>query len=330
LILTIENLFPVVLSGDISLHFLDSGGTGSVMNRINKPASILAGTIYTVSAFLAWGLLPGYWKQLGSVPSEEVVAHRIVWTCIFALIFVVAAGKRGIIREILSRKKLRFSIIISAVTISLNWLIFIYAVNSGNIVQASLGYYINPLVMIFLGMVVLGEKLNKAQGLALLFACLGVLYLAVDYGEFPWIAVSLAFSFGFYGLVKKMANLDAITALSMETLFLTPVALFFLTYKGFAGTGAFGNGLFLRDIFIIGSGVVSALPLYWFAQGTRAIPLSRVGFIQYLTPTMMLFIGVYIYGEAFTPAHRVSFGFIFAALFIYTVSSIIKGRRIEV
>lgn len=300
------------------------------MNRIEKPASLLTGTIYTITAFLAWGILPGYWKQIDYVPPIEVVFHRISWTCVFTLAFVTAIGKRGIIREILGKRRLRASIALSAVTITGNWLIYIYAVSSGNIVQASLGYYINPLVMIFLGMVVLGEKLNMAQGAALVLACAGVLYLGIDYGEFPWISVSLAFSFGFYGLVKKMANLDSIAALSMETLFILPAAVAFLTYKGLTGTGSFGNVSLSTDIFLICSGIVSALPLYWFAQGTRAIPLSRVGFIQYLTPTMMLFIGVHIYGEAFTPAHRVSFGLIFAALFIYTVSSIIKGRRIEV
>ena len=300
------------------------------MSRIEKPVSLLTGTLYTVTAFLAWGVLPGYWKQLDFVPPIEVVFHRITWTCIFTLIFVSAIGKRGIIKEILGKRRLRGSIALSAFTITGNWLIYIYAVSSGNIVQASLGYYINPLVMIFLGMVVLGEKLNMAQGSALILACAGVLYLGIDYGEFPWISVSLAFSFGFYGLVKKMANLDSITALSMETLFILPAAVGFLTYKGFTGTGSFGSVSLSTDLLLICSGIVSALPLYWFAQGTRAIPLSRVGFIQYLTPTMMLFIGVYIYGEAFTSAHRVSFGLIFAALFIYTVSSIIKGRRIEV
>lgn len=299
----------------------------SVMNRIDKPASLLAGTFYTVSAFLAWGILPGYWKQLDFVSSAEVVFHRIAWTAVFTLVFVAASGKRGIIREILSKKRLRGSIALSAVTIAGNWLIYIYAVNSGNIVQASLGYYINPLVMIFLGMAVLGEKLNKAQGAALILACAGVIYLGLDYGEFPWISVSLAFSFGFYGLVKKMANLDSVTALSMETLFLFPVAVSFLTYRGLTGTGSFGTVSVSTNLFLIGSGIVSALPLYWFAQGTRAIPLSRVGFIQYLTPTMMLFMGVYIYNEAFTPAHRVSFGLIFAALFIYTLSSLMKRQK---
>lgn len=297
------------------------------MNRIEKPVSILTGTFYTVSAFLAWGVLPGYWKQLDFVSPEEVVFHRIGWTCIFTLAFVIAGKKRWIVKDILGKRRLRGSIALSAVTIALNWFIYIYAVNSGNIVQASLGYYINPLVMIFLGMVVLGEKLNKAQGAALVLAGAGVLYLGLDYGEFPWIAISLAFSFGFYGLVKKMANLDSVTALAMETLFLLPVAVSFLTYKGLTGTGALGNVSLSTDMYLIGSGIVSALPLYWFAQGTRAIPLSRVGFIQYLTPTMMLFIGVYIYGEAFTSAHKVSFGFIFAALFVYTFSSLMKKKK---
>jgi len=302
----------------------------SAMNRMEKPVSLFTGTIYTVSAFLAWGILPGYWKQLDFVPPVEVVFHRIIWTCVFSLAFVAAIGKRGIIKEILSKRRLRGSIALSAVTITGNWLIYIYAVSSGNIVQASLGYYINPLVMIFLGMVVLGEKLNMAQGVALILACAGVLYLGIDYGEFPWISVSLAFSFGFYGLVKKMANLDSMTALSMETLFILPAAVAFLTYRGLTGNGSFGSVSVSADMLLIGSGIVSALPLYWFAQGARAIPLSRVGFIQYLAPTMMLLIGVYIYGEAFTPAHSVSFGLIFTALFIYTVSSIIKGRGIEV
>lgn len=322
-----KNLFQVVLFKEVKASISQIGEPGVKSEKDDKSASVFTGTIYTISAFLAWGILPGYWKQLASVSPIEVVAHRIIWSCLFALIFVAATGKTGIIREILCKRKLRLSVILSATTLAINWLIFIYAVSSDNIVQASLGYYINPLVMIFLGMVVLGERLGMMQGVALIFACTGVLYLAFDYGEFPWIAVSLAFSFGFYGLIKKMANLDSITSLAMETLFLTPVSLIFLASKGFAGTGAFASGLLIQDIFIMGSGAVSALPLYWFAQGTKAIPLSQVGFIQYLTPTLMLIIGVFIYGEAFTSAHMVSFGFIFTALFIYTASELIKWKR---
>ncbi len=321
------SLFQVVLFKEAGASISQVGEPDVKSEKDDKPASVFVGTIYTVGAFLAWGILPGYWKQLASVPPLEVVAHRIIWSCLFALIFVAATGKIGIIREILCKRKLRLSIALSAATIALNWFIFIYAVSSDNIVQASLGYYINPLVMIFLGMVVLGERLSMMQGAALIFACIGVFYLAFDYGEFPWIAVSLAFSFGFYGLIKKMANLDSITSLAMETLFLAPVSLIFLASKGFAGTGAFASGLLVRDIFIIGSGAISAIPLYWFAQGTKAIPLSQVGFIQYLTPTLMLFIGVFIYGEAFASAHMVSFGFIFTALFIYTTSELIKWKR---
>lgn len=285
------------------------------------------GTIYTLAAFLMWGMLPGYWKMLKSVPSDEIVFHRIIWAFVISISIVFFTGRMESLKSILMKRKLRITVFLSSITIFVNWLIYVYAVNTGRIVEASLGYFINPLVSIFLGMVVLREKLKNIQIAAIAFAAAGVIYMTADFGKFPWIAITLAFSFGFYGLIKKMGDLDSISSLSGETLFLLPVAASVVLFKEFSGTGAMGNSSPSIVLILLGTGVVSALPLFLFAQGAKRIPLSRVGFIQYITPTMMLLIGVMIYRENFTTTHAVSFSLIWSGLGIYTASGLLDRKR---
>jgi len=293
----------------------------------SEKKSAVAGTLYAVSAFVAWGLLPGYWKMLKSLPSGEIVFHRIIWTFSISLILVLLTGRIEVFRRILKDRRLCLVVFLSSITIVSNWLIYVYAVNTGRIVEASLGYFINPLVNIFLGMVVLKERLKSIQIAAIFLAAAAVIYMAVDLGSFPWIALSLAFSFGFYGLIKKMGNLDSIASLTAETLFLLPVAAIVILFREFNGTGSMGGSPLYINILLIGTGVVSALPLFWFAQGAKMIPLSRIGFIQYISPTIMLLIGVSVYGESFTSTHAVSFSLIWCALIMYTVSGLIKKRN---
>jgi len=287
----------------------------------------VTGTIYTLTAFVMWGLLPGYWKMLKSVSSDEIVFHRIIWTFAASVVFVFLTGRREALKNILKNRRLRIIVILSSITIVVNWLIYVYAVNTGRIVEASLGYFINPLVNIFLGMIVLKERLNLMQIAALFLAAGAVIYMAADLGQFPWIAVTLAFSFGLYGLIKKMGDLDSIASLSAEMFFLFPVAASFILFREYSGSGTMGNVSLYMDLMLFSTGIVSAFPLFLFAQGARMIPLSRVGFIQYVSPSIMLLIGVLVYGENFTFTHAVSFSLIWSALFLYTLSSLHGMRR---
>ncbi|MCL2155726.1 MAG: EamA family transporter RarD [Leptospirales bacterium] len=298
------------------------------MNKSIEPKDKkdVIGTLYTIAAFTAWGCLPGYWKLLKSIPPDEIVFHRIVWTCLFATIFVLWSGKKNVIVDILKNKKQRFIVIFSSIAIFINWLIYVYAINTDHIVEASLGYFINPLVSIFLGMIILKEKLTSIQITALILATGAVLYLSIDNGTFPWIAIIIAFSFGLYGLIKKMGNLDSMASLSVEMIFLLPFSVSIILFKEYNGTGAIQNSALLTNLILIGTGVISAVPLFWFAQGTRMISLSRIGFIQYITPSITLLIGVVIYKEAFTSIHVISFSLIWAALILYTASILLAKK----
>ena len=292
----------------------------------DKKKSII-GTLYTIAAFVMWGLLPGYWKMLKNISPDEIVFHRIMWTFVISIVLVFITGRRQAFCSILKSRRLRIIVFFSSITIVVNWLIYVYAVNTGHIVEASLGYFINPLVSILLGMIVLRERLTWMQIIALMLAACAVIYMAVDLGSFPWIAVTLAFSFGLYGLVKKLGDMDSIASLSIETLIFLPAAVSVILFKEYSGTGAMGNISLLMNLVLIGTGVVSALPLFWFAQGARMIPLSRVGFIQYISPSIMLLIGVTVYGEKFTFTHTVSFSLIWSALIIYTASGFIRRKK---
>ena len=285
------------------------------------------GTLYTITAFTLWGCLPGYWKLLKSIPPDEIVFHRIAWTFVFATIFVLWSGKKQAIISILKNKKQRFIVIFASIAIVINWMIYVYAINADHIVEASLGYFINPLVSIFLGMIILKEKLTPIQIAALILAVGAVLFLSINNGRFPWIAIILAFSFGLYGLIKKMGNLDSMASLSIEMLFLLPFSVSIILFKEYHGAGAIQNSSLLINIILIGTGVISAVPLYWFAQGTKLISLSRIGFIQYITPTITLLIGVVIYKEPFTSSHVISFSLIWAALILYTASILMPKKR---
>jgi chloramphenicol-sensitive protein RarD len=283
----------------------------------------IRGLIFAVLAFFTWGVLAVYWKLLKQVPPLEILSHRIWWAFVF-LMFLLLFQKRLSVRKLLKNRKVFFTLLITALLIGGNWFTYIFAVNSNRIIETSMGYYINPIVSVFLGLIVLDEKLTTLQWVALGLASIGVLYMAFDYGKFPWIALILAFSFGFYGLFKKKAQLPSMLSLFVETIILAPFALAYIIRGEILGTGALFSISPLTDLLLIGAGVVTSLPLYWFARGAKRIPLSTVGFIQYLGPTLMLLIGVFLYGEPFTRAHAISFSLIWAALILYSISLIKK------
>lgn len=292
-----------------------------------EPRSARQTTIGTLSAFfsfLIWGLLPFYWKGLGGVDATQILAHRIVWSAVLLLVIVPIVQRRELAAALRDRRALLIAAG-AGIVVGVNWFVYVWAVSANRLVEASLGYYINPLVSVFLGMVVLRERMTRVQFVALGLAVLGVLVLTVSYGRLPWVSLTLAFSFGFYGLLKKTGRLNSIVSLLVELSLLAPVAMVFLVRRHAAGAGAFGAGDPLVTWLLAGAGVATVAPLLLFGIGARRIPLSRVGFLQYIAPTFMLLIGTIFYGEAFTAAHAVSFALIWSALGIYTMT-ILRGR----
>lgn len=293
----------------------------SIEDSKSKQASQnLAGVMYALLAYVAWGVLPIYWKLLGIVPAGEVLAHRILWSFLFVSAIAVIYVRKSVIKETITRRRYLVATAVCAFLISGNWFTYIYAVNSDQIVEASLGYYTSPLFSVILAIVFLKERLNLWQLTAVFFAVCGVAVLAIQHGSLPWIALILTFSFGFYGLIKKVVNMDSLMGLAMETAFVVPIALFYISYLQFGGAGSFSVIPDRATWLLIGSGVATAMPLLWFAQAARRIKLSTISFIQYIAPTITLIIGVWLYREPFYDYHFLSFGFIWLGLLLYSVS----------
>ncbi len=285
----------------------------------------LSGVLYTAGSMLLWGILPIYWKLCSSAPAIIILSHRVFWSFIFTAIVLAVRKNRSIFAVFRDRK--RFVLLcLSGTLVGLNWLIYIFAVNTGHIVESSLGYYINPLFNILLGMIFLRERLSKPLIVSFILAVIGVLYQSISYGKIPYIALALMVSFGFYSLLKKKQNIDSLTALCVETMFLSPFVFIYSVFAGFRGEAVFGNGSPLVVTALVLAGVVTAVPLLFFSEGTKRIPLSTIAFIQYLSPTIMLLIGVILYGESFTRVHLISFSLIWAALII---SGISIGRNVK-
>jgi chloramphenicol-sensitive protein RarD len=283
----------------------------------------LVGILVTTLAYMIWGFLPLYWKLIQFVPPGEILAHRIVWSFVFVIGILIFMGKLKQlfieVKELVYNRKRLIGLSLASLVISLNWVIYIWAVNANHVVEASLGYYINPLVSIILGVLVLKEKLSLWQSISFGLALLGVLNLTINYGSFPWVALSLAISFGIYGLLKKLVKVGPIIGLAIETLLITPFALLFLSYTHVTNGGAFASNT-ATTLVLLGAGIVTAVPLLLFANGASRIPLSTLGFLQYFAPTIMLLLGVFVYKEPFTDVHLLSFICIWTALTIYTLS----------
>lgn len=280
----------------------------------------LLGYIYTFSGYAIWGILPIYWKWLSDVDSAEIIFHRILWTSIYLGIIVAIFYRNYLKKEITTNSKFKW-IFLSAILLGMNWYLFIYAISINRILDASLGYYINPLVSVLLGVFFLKEKLPKIQIFSVLLAGVGVAVMTINYGRLPVISLVLALSFGSYGLVRKMINMKSIPAVFLEALIMLPV---FAVYFWISGNGISESAIFNSDLttvaLLVFSGVVTFVPLILFGQGITMISLKSVGFLQYITPTMMLLIGTLLYNEPFSATSFVSFGFIWVALGIYTWS----------
>lgn len=287
----------------------------------------LIGGLYALGAFGTWGVLPVYFKIMEAVPPAEILAHRIVWSAILVGLMLKFFGRWQEVRAILRNRRLMMWLCVSSVLLSGNWMLFIWAVTNGYMLQGSLGYYINPMVNVVLGVFLLGERLSPAQWAAVGLSLAGVCVLAAGLGEFPWIAVSLALMFGFYGYVRKTAPAGAATGLFVETLLVVLPALVYLIYLGWMGDGAFGAYSGGYDLLLVFGGVITAAPLIMFTAAARRLRYATVGLFQYLAPTMQFLLAVFVFGEAFTDAHKITFCLIWTALAIYSADTFIRRRR---
>lgn len=279
------------------------------------------GVWYGIIAYSLWGILPLYWRLLITVPPLQILAHRIIWSFIFMILIVVGSGSGKALAAVLTDKKKLFFMFLCGFVISVNWFTYIYAVNTGHVIEASMGYFINPLVVVLLGVTVLKEKLSRWQLTALILAAVGVLIIATQYGRVPWIAIFLAATFAAYGLIKKMAKVDSITGLTLETFIVMPIALLYLLNLESLGSGAMGSSPLSIQLILAGAGVVTATPLILFARGVEKTTFSMMGILQYIAPTLTLLLGVFVFKEHFSSIHLISFCFIWAALIIFTLAN---------
>ncbi|HEY5731786.1 MAG TPA: EamA family transporter RarD [Anaerolineales bacterium] len=284
------------------------------------------GILYGIGAYVLWGFFPIYWKLLIDVPALEVIGHRIGWSFILLLIYVVARGQWRKFRASALNWRTIGVYTIASVLLSFNWLIYVWGVNAGFVVETSLGYFINPLFYVLLGVVFLGERLRAMQWIPIGLAAIGVTYLTFVYGRLPWIALSLAFTFGLYGFVKKLSPLGSLHGLTLETGIVFPVAVIYIAALGFNGIGAFLSKDVSIDLFLIGAGLVTTIPLLMFASAARQIPLTIVGLLQYIAPTIQFLIGVFIYKEAFDTSRFIGFSIVWVALIIFAVENYLANR----
>jgi chloramphenicol-sensitive protein RarD len=302
--------------------------TGAAIDPGGQESVSRTGLAYGLAAFAFWGLVPVYFKAVASVSALEVLAHRVVWSLVILAGLVAVRRQLPAVRAVLADARTVAALVATTGLIAGNWYLFIWAVANGRVLQASLGYFINPLVNVALGVVFLRERLSRAATVAVALATLGVIYQTVLGGRFPWIALTLACSFGLYGLLRKTARAGPIVGLGIETALLAPVALIYLAWLRTAGSLRFAGGDETLDLLLVAAGVVTAVPLLWFARAAQLLPLSVVGFLQYLAPTMHFVLAVAFYGERFGGHHAVTFGCIWTALAIFTADRLRRAPRV--
>ncbi|AKG33449.1 EamA family transporter RarD [Paenibacillus durus] len=285
------------------------------------------GIIYAVLAYLSWGFLPLYWRLFTAMPAWEILAQRITWSFVFVAVLVTVSKQWKRLKSVGSSRRSAAAIVLCSIFISLNWFLFIWAVNNNHVIETSLGYYMNPLISVLFAVVFLKERLSPGQWLSLCLAGTGVLIMAVQYGHIPWVAISLAVTFALYGLAKKIAKLDVLLGLTGETIVALPVALGYLFYIQSQGTGTFASLPFFSILLLMLSGVATAMPLFWFAKSMQLLPLSLVGFIQYIAPTTSLLLAIFLFNEPFTEGNLISFSFIWLALIIYSFVTFKKSKE---
>lgn len=284
------------------------------------------GIFFGLAAYALWGVLPVYWKALELVSPFEILSSRFMWSCVFVLLLIIFQKKWLLftkeVKQVFSNVKTGAAMVAAGITISFNWGTFIWAVNNGHIVETSMGYYINPLVSILFAVVFLRERLDKMQLAAITCAFIGVASMVYSFGKIPWVSLTLAFTFALYGLLKKILPVSALTSIMLETLLITPLALVYEYSLWQQGVSFYASGNLQIIMMLTGAGIVTAIPLLLFTAGARLLPLKIIGFLQYISPTLTLLIGVFVYNEAFTASHLLAFGWIWAALLLFIVSQL--------
>lgn len=279
-----------------------------------------------LGAYVLWGVLPVYWKLLDDVLPFEILSSRFMWSCVFVALLIIFQGKLPLflteVKSIFSSFKTGAAMVSAAFVISINWGSFIWAVNNGHIVETSMGYYINPLVSVLFAVLFLRERLNKMQIAAVLCACVGVASMVWSFGSLPWVSLTLAISFALYGLIKKLLPVSSLTSIMLETLIITPLALMYEYTLWQQGVSFYASGDMQVLCLLAGAGAVTAVPLLLFTAGAKLLPLKIIGFLQYISPTLTLLLGVFVYGEPFTSSHLLAFGWIWAALALFVVSQL--------
>ena len=283
------------------------------------------GILYGIGAYTLWGFFPIYWKLLHNVPALELIGHRIAWSFLLLVAVILVTGQWAEFRATFDARTVGIYLIASLL-VGVNWLTYVWAVNAGHILETSLGYFINPLLSVLLGLIILRERWRPLQWLPISIASIGVVYLTIEFGELPWIALVLAVTFAFYGLVKKLAPLSSLYGLTLETGILLIPAVAYLFFVEAAGTGVFLHTGFIADWSMIGAGLVTTVPLLMFASAAKQIPLTMIGVLQYLAPTIQFLIGVFLYKEPFDNSRLIGFGIVWLALIIFWLESYLASR----
>lgn len=287
---------------------------------------MLRGVLAAGTAFTLWGMFPAYFRLMKQVPPMEILSHRVLWSVVFLLAIVALRRQWGWVASVRARPGIALAFIASAAMLGLNWVIYIWAVTHEHVVDASLGYFITPLFNVLFG-VLLGERLRATQWLAVALAACGVLWLTASTGQLPWIGLGVGLTFSLYGLLRKVASLGALEGLTLETVVLLPVAALFLLLPDGGSSHAFGTGVPI-SLLLMSAGPVTAVPLLMFAYGARRIPLSVVGLLQYIVPSMQLTLGVWLYGEPFGVDRQVAFALIASGLALYSAEVLLRRRRV--
>ncbi|MDQ3404046.1 MAG: EamA family transporter RarD [Actinomycetota bacterium] len=285
------------------------------------------GFLLGLGAYLMWGFFPLYFPLLDSAGPVEILAHRIVWSLIFVLGLVVLTRRWSRLRAVVADRRKLGLIAVGAINIGLNWGTYIYGVNTGQVVETSLGYFITPLLTVLLGVLVLGERMRPAQWIGIGIAVAAVVELTFDYGRLPWIALILAGTFGTYGLMKKKADVGSSESLALETILLAPIALTYLVFTHAGGNGTFGHAGWVNVLLLIGTGVLTTVPLLLFGGAATRVPMTTLGLLQYLVPIIQFAIGLVVFHEQMTTARWVGFSLVWLALAVITVESLVFRRR---
>ena len=275
------------------------------------------GLWYALGAYTIWGLFPIYWKMLQQVDAVQLIGHRMAWSFIFLIIVLITTRQFSVLSQVAFQRRTLLIYFAAAIFISINWLVYVWAVNAKYIVETSLGYFINPLLSVLMGVIFLRERLRTFQWIPVLLAFCGVLYLTITYGRPPWIALALAVSFGSYGLIKKLAPLGSLFGLVVETGILFIPAVIYLVSIDKLGSGVFLHANAITNILLVGGGVVTTIPLLMFASATQRIPLSMIGIMQYIAPTLQFLLGLFVYKEPFNGAQLIGFSIVWIALLLF-------------